>query len=80
MSGHRVQELCESRGGRPGLPIPNKPTVSVDIKQHSANVTGLGKRLKITMTILQKNMYAKLNNRKTCMPNSITEKHVCQIQ
>ena len=20
-----VQELCESRGGRPGLPVPNKP-------------------------------------------------------
>ena len=32
--GGRVQELCESRGGRPGLPVPNKPTVSVDVKQH----------------------------------------------
>ena len=21
----RVQELCESRGGRPGLPVPNSP-------------------------------------------------------
>ena len=30
----RAQELCESRGGRPGLPFPNKPAVSVDIKQH----------------------------------------------
>ena len=30
----RGQELCESRGGRPGLPVPNKPTVSVDVKQH----------------------------------------------
>ena len=27
----RAQELCESRGGR------NKPTVSVDVKQHSTN-------------------------------------------
>ena len=27
------QELCESRGGRLGLPVPNKPTVSVDVKQ-----------------------------------------------
>ena len=28
----RAQELCESRGARPGLPyVPNKPTVSVDI-------------------------------------------------
>ena len=31
----RAQELCESRGGRPGLPSLNdKPTVSVDVKQH----------------------------------------------
>ena len=30
--GHRAQELCESRGGRPRLPVPNKPTVSVDVK------------------------------------------------
>ena len=30
----RAQELCESRGGRPELPVPNKPTVSVDVKQH----------------------------------------------
>ena len=24
-SSVRVQELCESRGGRPGLPVPNSP-------------------------------------------------------
>ena len=30
---HRAQELCESRGGRPGL-----PTVSVDVKQHSTKI------------------------------------------
>ena len=35
MKGVRVQELCESRGGRPGLPAPDKSTVSVDVKQHS---------------------------------------------
>ena len=33
----RAQELCESRGERPGLPVPNKPTVSVDVKQHSTS-------------------------------------------
>ena len=22
---HRAQELCESRSGRPGLPVPNSP-------------------------------------------------------
>ena len=35
LSTERAQELCESRGGRPGLPVPNKLTVSVDVKQHS---------------------------------------------
>ena len=28
----RVQELCESRGGRPGLPVLMSITVSVDVK------------------------------------------------
>ena len=31
---HRVQELCESRGGRPGLPVLMSLMVSVDVKQH----------------------------------------------
>ena len=30
----RVQELCESQGGRPGLPVLTSLTVSVDVKQH----------------------------------------------
>ena len=29
---HRVQERCESRGGRPGLPVLMSLTVSVDVK------------------------------------------------
>ena len=34
-SAELTEELCESRGGRPGLPVLNKPTVtSVDVKQH----------------------------------------------
>ena len=28
--------MCESRGDRPGLPSLINPTVSVDVKQHSA--------------------------------------------
>ena len=28
----RVQELCESRGGRPGLPVLTSLMVSVDVK------------------------------------------------
>ena len=31
---HIVQELCESRGGRPGLSVLMSLTVSVDVKQH----------------------------------------------
>ena len=31
----RVQERCESRGGRPGLPSLISLIVSVDVKQHS---------------------------------------------
>ena len=30
----RVQELCESRGGRPGLSVLMSLTVYVDVKQH----------------------------------------------
>ena len=30
----RVQELCESRGGRPGLSVLTSLMVSVDVKQH----------------------------------------------
>ena len=37
LQAFRAQELCESRGGRPGLPVPNKPSVSVDVKQRSTN-------------------------------------------
>ena len=29
---HIVQELCESRGGRPGLSVPKSLLVSVDVK------------------------------------------------
>ena len=31
---YRVQEVCESRGGRPALPVLMSLTVSVDVKQH----------------------------------------------
>ena len=31
---YRFQELCESRGGRPGLSVLMSRTVSADVKQH----------------------------------------------
>ena len=34
LSSFRIQELCESRGGRPGLSVLMSLTVSVDVKQH----------------------------------------------
>ena len=37
-AGLRAQELCESQGGRPGLPsLTTEPMVSVDVKQHFTN-------------------------------------------
>ena len=35
----RAQEQCESRGGRPSTGVSNKPTVSVDVKQHFNQAT-----------------------------------------
>ena len=34
IGGHIVQELCESRGGRPGLSVLTSLMVSVDVKQY----------------------------------------------
>ena len=36
-----VQELCESRGGRPGLFVLMSLTVSVDVKQHRNRASAL---------------------------------------
>ena len=33
-NNHTVQELCESRGGRPGLSVLTSLMVSVDVKQY----------------------------------------------
>ena len=32
-----IEELCESRGGRPGLSVLTSLTVSVDVKHHVYN-------------------------------------------
>ena len=37
---NRVQELCESRGGRPGLPVLISLMVSVDVKKNRAQELG----------------------------------------
>ena len=46
--GAKAQELCESRGGRPGLPVPNSPyglsgrkaTLNDEQLQHSSGAVG----------------------------------------
>ena len=52
----RAQELCESRGGRTSwFPVPNKPTVSVDVKHHVyilGAVSELRSCVKIEMDVL----------------------------
>ena len=40
-AGSVPQELCESRGGRPGLPSLISLMVSVDVKQHSTTAASL---------------------------------------
>ena len=47
--GVRVQELCESRGGRPGLPSLIILMVSVDIMQH---LKKLGSCVKVEVAAL----------------------------
>ena len=34
INGHVVQELCESRSGRPGLSVLTSLLVSVDVKNY----------------------------------------------
>ena len=44
----RVQELCESRGGRPGLSVLISLTVSVHVKQHQVELCfGIGHSLSL---------------------------------
>ena len=53
---YRAQELCESRGGRPGFPSLISRTVSVDVKHHVYVVahtpTELRSCVKVEMAVL----------------------------
>ena len=48
----RAQELCESRGGRPGLPFLTLLTVSVDVKQHWTLRSELKSCVKVKAAVL----------------------------
>ena len=45
--GHIVQELCESRGGRPGLFVLTSLLVSVDVKLYIEPCFGIGLSLSL---------------------------------
>ena len=47
----RVQELCESGGWTSWAPVPNKPTVSADVKQHSEMGSELRSRVKVEVAV-----------------------------
>ena len=55
---HIVQELCESRGGRPGLSVLISLTVSVDVKQHFNQEDT---KLDFTTTIIRHLLLASMN-------------------
>ena len=46
-TGFIVQELCESRGGRPGLSVLTSLLVSVDVKNFIAPCFGIGHNLSL---------------------------------
>ena len=49
--GRRLQELCESRGGRPGLPSLIVLMVSVDVKQHLKKAETLLTAIQVQPTV-----------------------------
>ena len=52
---HRGQELCESRGARPGLSVPDSPCGLCRLKatmEEERGSTGLRSRVKVEMAIL----------------------------
>ena len=50
---HRAQELSECRGGRLGLPVPNSPMLSVNLKQHlSCSISELRSCVKVEVDVL----------------------------
>ena len=51
----RVQELCESGGGRPGLPVLMSLTISVDVK-HIEPCLGIGQRLSLICQLTSEDM------------------------
>ena len=75
----RVQELCESRGGRPGLPVLMSLTVSVDVKQHwtlSLICQPTSKDIKLYIIIISMNTTALFRTCSEDRPQELREVEV----
>ena len=51
-----VQELCESRGGRPGLPVLTSLLVSVDVKLYIEPCFGIGLSLSLICQLISEDI------------------------
>ena len=64
----RVQELCESRGGRPGLSVLTSLMVSVDVKQHWTMHTHWSQFVPNMSTRHPRTLSSLHYHRHTCLP------------
>ena len=62
--GHIVQELCESRGGRPGLSVLTSLLVSVDVKTFIEPCFGIGHNLSLICQLTSEDTKQHFNQRK----------------
>ena len=63
-----VQELCESRGGRPGLSVLTSLLVSVDVKKFSIEPCfGIGHNLSLICQLTSEDIKHQLASSSACM-------------
>ena len=73
---NRVQELCESRGGRPGLPVLTSLVVSVDVKLYWTMLTH-SSQLVPNMSTASEDI--KQHNRTESWPTSAVEWWIAKL-
>ena len=63
----RAQELCQSKSRWPSwAPVPNKPTVSVNVKQHFNNNNNNNRLIILFLQVLIYYMMSTVDPIKTC--------------
>ena len=65
--GIRAQELCESRGGRPGLPVPNSP-YGLCGRKATVNLREVTRRHGYSLRVLLGHGQFKLSSAENPMP------------